>query len=78
MRCFMACSTDGIHFSPENVADKTSVENRVAPHELIALNNSEIAGVIEDKTADKSERYKMFISSYNGQSLLVSDGEHIF
>ena len=78
MRCFMACSTDGIHFSPENVADKTNVENRVAPHELIALNNSEIAGVIEDKTADKCERYKMFVSSYNGESLSVPDDEHIF
>ena len=77
MRCFMACSTDGIHFSPENVADKTNVENRVAPHELIALNNSEIAGVIEDKTADKSERYKMFISSYNGESLSVSDDVYV-
>ena len=69
--CFIAVSEDGIRFEPEDVSDKTELENRVAKHELFPIASGEIAEVIEDLYNDPQERYKMLYCDVDGENLVV-------
>ena len=64
-----ATSEDGIHFKPENLTEKTNVENRVFENEVMIL-KGEVACIYEDKIALPEERYKLLFTHVNHDTLM--------
>ena len=71
---FVACSEDGIHFTPENIHPDFQSLGKCAPHEIMALPAGfEVAEIYEDPTASEEERYKLFMSEYSFEEIYVHD-----
>lgn len=69
---FLAISDDGIRFTPEDVTDRITIEDRVADHEIFKIPCGEIAEIIEDPYNDPAERYKMlYCDNSDGENLVV-------
>jgi hypothetical protein len=74
MKLFMAKSTDGIHFTPDNFDEDFKAHGKVAAHEIMDIPNGfEVADVYEDPTANAQEKYKLLMSEYNGAEIYVHD-----
>lgn len=70
---FIAVSDDGIHFKPEDISEKRELSGALAPHQVMALPDNEIAYIIEDKINDPHERYKLLKTTLDSENIYISD-----
>ena len=72
MALLAARSADGVHFEPLDAREKASLENRIAPHQLMTLGNGiEPISVLEDIFAPAEERYKLILTVLDNEKFRV-------
>ena len=69
---FCAVSRDGIHFEPEDLREKLSVENRYTNHLVMEIIDGEPAAIIEDPYNNPEERYKLLFAGHDGETLSMN------